>query len=173
VSSKYVLDANPFIEAKNRYYGFDICPGYWSMLAAQGRTKQICSIDRIRQELVQQNDEVKDFVEERLPPEFFKKTKDQSVIDAFQQMIQWVYSQSQFTPPAKTDFASVADGWVIAHAHVNQLTVVTHEEYAPDARKRVPMPNVCIEFGVNYVDTFAMLRDLGESFIRRTKRKKR
>ena len=26
---KYLLDSNVFIEAKNRYYAFDICPGFW------------------------------------------------------------------------------------------------------------------------------------------------
>ncbi len=25
----YLLDANVFIDAKNRYYGFDFCPGFW------------------------------------------------------------------------------------------------------------------------------------------------
>ena len=85
-------------------------------------------------------------------------------------MMNWVYSQSQFTDAAKTEFASVADGWVIAYAAVNGMVVVTHEQYAPDARRKVPMPNVCIEFDVAYVDTFAMLRDLREKFIRSTKR---
>lgn len=28
----FLLDANVFIEAKNRYYGFDICPGFWRWL---------------------------------------------------------------------------------------------------------------------------------------------
>jgi hypothetical protein len=28
VSRRYLLDANAFIEASNRYYGFDICPGF-------------------------------------------------------------------------------------------------------------------------------------------------
>ena len=43
-------------------------------------------------------------------------------------------------------------------------------EYAPDAKKKVPIPNVCIEFGVHYVNTFEMLRDLGEKFVRGSKR---
>ena len=28
----YVLDSNTFIEAKNRYYGFDIVPSFWNKL---------------------------------------------------------------------------------------------------------------------------------------------
>ena len=170
MSNKYLLDANAFIEAKDRYYGFDICPGYWSSLIAQHRANRLCSLDRIEDELDQQDDVVKEWIENSVPDTFFKKTEDQAVIDKFQEMMNWVYSQSQFTDAAKTEFASVADGWVIAYAAVNGMVVVTHEQYAPDARRKVPMPNVCIEFDVAYVDTFAMLRDLREKFIRSTKR---
>ncbi len=28
----YLLDANVFIDAKNRYYGFDIVPAFWDWL---------------------------------------------------------------------------------------------------------------------------------------------
>lgn len=172
MSSKYILDANAFIEAKDRYYGFDICPGYWSSLLHQHESKRLCSIDRIADELSQQDDIVKDWIENEVPETFFKKTEDQAVIGKFQEMVKWVYSQSQFTDAAKVEFASVADGWVIAYAAVNGLIVVTHELFAPDAKRKVPMPNVCIEFDVEYVDTFDMLRNLGEKFVRKTKRPK-
>lgn len=171
MSKQYVLDANPFIEAKNRYYGFDICPGFWTSLITQHNAKRVFSIDRIRDELAHQDDEIKDWIDGRVPDTFFKKTEDQAVVDKFQEMVQWVFSESQFTPPAKTEFASVADGWVMAYASVNDLIVVTHEEYAPDAKRKVPMPNVCVEFDIEYVNTFQMLRDLGEKFVRSTKRK--
>jgi hypothetical protein len=28
----YLLDANVFIQAKNSYYGFDICPAFWEWI---------------------------------------------------------------------------------------------------------------------------------------------
>ena len=172
MSNKFLLDANAFIEAKDRYYGFDICPGYWSSLLAQHDSKRLFSIDRIADELNEQDDVVKQWIENEVPATFFKKTEDQAVIDKFQEMVNWVYSQPQFTDAAKTEFASVADGWVIAYAAVNGLVVVTHEQFAPEAKRKVPMPNVCVEFDVEYVDTFSMLRELGERFIRSTKRRK-
>ena len=86
-------------------------------------------------------------------------------------MVTWVNSEPQFSPVAKTEFADVADGWVIAYAKANGLIVVTHEEYAPDAKKRVPIPNVCLEFDVGYVNTFDMLRELGIQFVLRTRRR--
>ncbi len=170
MSKKYLLDANAFIEAKNRYYGFDICPGFWSSLVSQHEGQRVFSIDRIQNELMVQDDEVKDWVKNQAPETFFQKTEDQDVINTFGDMVKWVYSQSQFTPAARSEFSSVADGWVIAYAKVNDLIVVTHEQYAPDVQRKVPIPNVCVEFDVNYVNTFEMLRDLGERFVRGSKR---
>jgi hypothetical protein len=60
----------------------------------------------------------------------------------------------------------------MAYAAVNGLTVVTHEEYAPAAKKRVPMPNVCLEFDIPYVNTFEMLDELGVKLILSTKRRR-
>ncbi len=171
--SKYVLDANVFIEAKNRYYGFDICPGFWSSLISLHERKHVFCIDRIRDELTVQQDDIKEWVKDRCSATFFKGTQDQAVVDSFQAMITWVYAQPQFTQAAKTEFASVPDGWLIAYAHANSAIVVTHEEFAPEVKRKVPMPNVCIEFDVPYVNTFEMLADLQVKFIRSTKRVKK
>jgi len=95
------------------------------------------------------------------------------VIDSFQEMVNWVYGEPQFTDGARAEFASVADGWLIAYAAVNGLIVVTHEEFSPDVKRRVPIPNVCEEFEVEYIDTFDMLRALGVKLIQSTKRPRR
>lgn len=171
MSERYLLDANAFIEARNRHYGFDICPGFWSSLIAQHEANRVYSIDRIANELKEQDDEVKEWVEKQAPNTFFKKTEDQAVIDKFREMMNWVYSQQQFKDEAKSEFASVADGWLLAYASVNGLIIVTHEQFAPAARRSIPIPNVCVEFEIAYVNTFEMLRALGEKFIRSTKRR--
>ena len=46
-SRPLLLDANPLIEAKNRYYAFDICPGFWTSILTQHAEKRVFSIDRI------------------------------------------------------------------------------------------------------------------------------
>jgi len=171
VSNRYLLDANPFIEAKNRYYGFDICPGFWTSIVELHEAKRVFSIDRIQTELRGQDDDLMDWAN-AAPDTLFKKTEDPEVIDTFQRMLNWVYTQDQFTDAAKAEFASVADGWVIAYAAVNGLLVVTHEEFAPDAKRKVPMPNVCLEFNVEYVNLFDMLRELKVSFVRSTKHRR-
>jgi hypothetical protein len=176
-SKRYLLDANVFIEAKNKYYRFNLCPGFWKALIAQQKNNRVFSIDKVRDELVKspsgpddEPDPLSDWAKDTVPDTFFKKTQDQAVIDAFRDMVCWVNSEAQFTPAAKAQFSSAADGWLIAFAKVNGLIVVTHEEYAGDVKKKVPIPNVCLEFDVDYVNTFEMLEDLKVKFILSTKR---
>ena len=60
----------------------------------------------------------------------------------------------------------MADGWLPAYAlaHSNHV-VVTLEELSLDAKKQVPLPNVCKQFGVPWINTFAMLRELQAMFV--------
>ena len=37
----YLLDTNIFIQAKNEYYGFDLCPGFWDWLERQNKVGQV------------------------------------------------------------------------------------------------------------------------------------
>lgn len=91
MSSRYVLDANAFIEPRNHYYSFEICPGYWSALVYQHQMKRVCSIDRIRAELVPKRrdewDDIARWIDAQVPETFFKQTADQDVIEKYQAMV--------------------------------------------------------------------------------------
>jgi Domain of unknown function (DUF4411) len=159
----YVLDANVFIEANKRYYAFDICPGYWTALLNHHTNGRICSIDRVRAELVGLGDAVSQWAQQ-LPGSFFAASSHPSVASEFSSIMAWVQAQAQYFAAAKADFARGADGWLIAYAKVQELTIVT-EEAANKARKnKVPIPNVCDAFGVKWINTFALLRTLGIAF---------
>jgi hypothetical protein len=169
-NSRFILDANIFIEAKKRYYSFTLCPGYWKALVAHHKSGRVVSIDKVHDELKDEGDELSNWASEETPETFFKLTQDIAVVSAFQEIVNWVYSETQFTEAAKAEFASVADGWIVAYAKVNGLLVVTHEEYSADAKKKVPIPNVCLEFNIKHVNTFEMLNDLKVKFVLSTKR---
>lgn len=89
----------------------------------------------------------------------FNSTEDEDVYLQYREIMNWVNDQ-QFLDYAKKDFADGADGWLIAYASVNNCIIVTHEVLNLEIQKKVPIPNVCVEFGVNYIDTFQMLRRL-------------
>ncbi|MEK7137022.1 MAG: DUF4411 family protein [Patescibacteria group bacterium] len=159
----YVLDANVFIEAARRYYAFDLAPRFWESLVRHAENGQIRSVDRVKQELERGNDELADWAKNHFR-HAFASTDDTAVIQLFGGIMTWVQAQSQFSGPAKADFASGADGWLVAYAKVNNCAIVTHEVLAPDARRKVPIPNVCQAFTVPFLDTFEMLRSLGVRF---------
>jgi hypothetical protein len=60
--------------------------------------------------------------------------------------------------------ASVADGWVLAYAKAHGYVVVTHEVFARDSKKKVPMPKVCQAFDIPFVNTFEMLKRMAVRF---------
>lgn len=78
--------------------------------------------------------------------------------------MKWSFGQNQLTTEAKSEFARCSDGWLIAYAKVKGLTVVTHEKFNAYIKRKIPIPNVCKVFNVQYIDTFNMLRKLGIKF---------
>ena len=71
---------------------------------------------------------------------------------------------SAILPPSKEDFARGADGWLVAFARVEAVTVITNEESRPDSRRYIKLPDVCNRFGVRCENTFSMLRALNIQF---------
>ena len=167
-NTKYLLDANVFIEAKRRYYSFDICPGFWECLKVYNDNDQLCSIDRVKNELTSGGDDLAEWASNTIDPAFFHSTNQADTIAEYGNMVAWVFTQSQFKQEAKDEFANVADGWLIAYAKANDLILVTHEVANPGIKRKVPMPNVCEVFDVEYMNTFEMLSVLKTSFILET-----
>ena len=159
---RYVLDTNVFITAWRDYYARDFCPGFWECLEHYAREGRLLSIDRVLKEITQP----KKLVEwtSGVSDVLFASSADQQVVQVFSEMQQWVLENDQFLPPAKDEFARVADGWTAAFAKVRGAVLITHESFEPNARKRVKLPNVCREFGIVYRNTFDMLRELGIRF---------
>jgi len=157
-SRHYVLDANVFIEAAKRYYAFDIVPSFWRMLIAHAESGRLLSIDRVKDELLRADLEAWAKGTFR---EFFASTSDQDIIAAYREVMSWSQNQVQFTDSAKAEFASVADGWLIAYALAKGCIVVTHEQFDPNIKRKVKIPNACHAFCVDYVDAFQMMRELG------------
>jgi hypothetical protein len=159
---RYLFDSNVFIEAKNRYYAFDICPGFWDwmdhIVAAQ-----VGSIIPVRDELCQGRDDLATWVNARRGRSWFLKVDDKATQQQFAQIAAYV-QKGPYKTPAKVQFLAGADPWLIAKAKVVGATVVTHEVLAPDALKRVPIPNICVAFNVPYINTFDALRSLAASF---------
>ena len=159
---QFLLDTNVLITAHHDYYAPDLCPGFWQFLQHCGNTRQLLSIDRVRDEITGPA-ELLEWVNQ-LPASFFAATVDARVSASFSEMQAWAEDNDQFSPEAKEEFARVADGWLAAYARVHNVVLVTNEAFNPDVRKKVPLPIVCHQFNIRWMNTFSMLRRLGARF---------
>ena len=152
--TRYLLDANIFIQAKNLHYGFDFCPAFWEWMIDQNGTGKIASIDKVGDELQAGEDELSDWATARgrtffLPP-------DDSVLPALTRVSAWATGQT-YEPAAIATFLQVADYWLVAHALAHDFIVVTHE-VPSDSTRKIKIPNACIGLGLTCVSPYEMLR---------------
>lgn len=162
----YLVDSNVFITAKNLYYAFDICPGFWDSLVHAYERGWLRSIDKVQQELFNwSEEELTRWIKNDLTVDFFIETSEPDVVTAFSEVMFWAQQEPQFFDSAKADFATKADGWLVAYAMVHGATIATNELANPDVRKEVKLGNACDQFGVQYENTFAMLRNLQIRFV--------
>jgi hypothetical protein len=157
----YIVDSDVFITAKDRYYAFDLCPGFWDSIIHEHEAGRLRSIDRVRQELLNwSEEELVRWIRSDLPSEFFLDTGEAEVARAFGEVMLWAQQKDQYTDAAKASFATKADGWLVAYAMVHGVKVATNERSHPDSRSEVKLGDACLRFGVKYEDTFRMLRAL-------------
>ena len=150
----YLLDANVFIEAKNRYYGFDFCPAFWDWLIARNVERQVLSIEKVGDEIEAGGNDPADWVRERGNGFFVKPTPD--VLVALGQVNDRAVAQT-CDPVAVTMFMEGADRYLVAHALAGGHEVATLETPS-GSRKRIKIPNACIALGVTCVTPFEMPR---------------
>lgn len=66
----YLLDVNVYLEAHQRRYGFELCPGFWTWLGAAHSEGKALSIDKVGDELKAGDDPLSAWAE-RQPSSFF------------------------------------------------------------------------------------------------------
>lgn len=159
---RYLLDANTYIQAKNQYYGMDICPAYWDWLGQQFERGVIASVNMVSRELRDGNDELAKWVRDR--PGHFIANDDEPTQSIFADIVQSVMG-GDYNAGNRDSFLAKADPWIIANAQTLGATIVTHEAVvAPNARK-VKIPNICQQFDVSCLNTFQFLRELKARFV--------
>jgi len=162
----FILDSDVFISAKNTYYAFSICPGFWGSLLHYHEIGIIFSIDHVHKELMagRQGDEVASWIRSSVPSDFFLSTEGSKITDAYQRIIVWALGNQQYSDAAKAKFATEADGWLVACSMVTGHEVVTNEQPSPGSKARILLPDVCNQFNVKYRNTFSLLSHLAPAY---------
>lgn len=158
----FLLDSNFFIEAYRTSYPFDVVPSFWMKVKELAEQRKIISIDKVKKELLQNKDELTDWIIDNLPEDFFKDTS--SVVPNYATLTGWVYSKSgQYSPTAISEFLDVdeADAWLVAFAMTYGNQIVTHEVSKPNSKSRVMLPDAANPFNVICIKTVDLFRALG------------
>ena len=155
----YLVDANVFIEAANKYYALEVVPGFWRWMSEAGVRGEVASVIAVRDEL-EAPPELLDWVRDDRRRSLFRDESDPAIQAAYQRVSRWVM-EGDFGAAYQSDFLAGADAWLVAAAVEYKAVVVTHENWI-DPRSgspKVKIPNVCDAFELEYVTTFQMLEE--------------
>ena len=159
---KYVLDTNVMIEAYRRYYAFDLAPKFWQKLVDHFSAGDVGSIDKIRDEILLSRDPLAAWVALNLNQ--FDSSTDPDTVAVYRGIMSWANHHPHYSPQAKADLASIADGWLVAYAKAKHCIVITMEVSSPQSVRVIKIPDICNQFSVQYLNTYDMLRQIGVRF---------
>jgi hypothetical protein len=150
------LDSNVLMEAHRRYYSFDIAPGFWSALITHSEADALRSPLNVLKEIEESKDALTKWAQGEGRILFVQAKKDEQ--QAVGQISQYVLDNYELAQAQA--FLAKADPWVVGHALVNKGIVITQERKVSSTSKKVKIPNVCEHFGIEWFDTFALLKKL-------------
>lgn len=160
---RYLIDTCVLVQASRFHYPFDIFPSFWEWLDKKNEEGLVYLPDQVIMELNVGADELYDWVKEE-EDAWSMPCSTEAVQSKFVEVSNWAMAHPQFTPPAKSEFLSVADSWIIALAMTGDFTIVTEEKSAPASKKRIIVPDVCREFGIECCTTIELFRKLNGNF---------
>lgn len=159
---RYLLDSDALISAKALYYRPSYCRGFWDWLEDCRAADAICSIDKVRDELLagDEDDHLVQWAKEKNSDGFFLSTR--GAMTTYAAVANWAQSQK---PPFKQGGlarflrADAADAWLVAFAmkHPGQYTIVTNEIGAPERRSDIKIPDAAQAMGVPTMKLFELL----------------
>lgn len=159
--ARYCLDSNVFIQAKNGPYRFDIFPVFWDWLSNQIQSGNALSSIEVYNEILEGEDELSDWIKEI--DKFGFLYPDELVQTQYAEIANYV-TENYLDQKYITSFLQKADGWIIALAKTQNLTVVTHEKKVDTQSNKIKIPNICEAFEVRYCNVYQMMRELGAVF---------
>ena len=152
----YLLDANVFMEAGRRYYGRDFCPAFWDWIIREHKRGRVFSVYAVKGEIAKGDDWLVDWSDNEAKSLFL--LEDEKATNSLREMSIWAKANRR---KGQCDDADVR---LVAYAHAHGHTVVTMENNLPGGGK-IKIPWICKAFGVEYVDSFGMLRRVKAQFV--------
>ena len=167
--SLFILDTNFFIQSHRITYPIDVAVGFWDTVIKIAGQNKIISIDKVKNEIYQNDDELTVWIENNLSSEFFKPTDTQEVLTKYTQIVKWANSKNTFyLSKALSEFLSYdnADAWLVAYSLTldEECCIITQEKSEPNRKSTIKIPEVCNDFNIRYKNIIEMFRELRERF---------
>ena len=163
----YWLDTNSLIQPHRNYYCFDRVPKFWIFLEQKSNDEVIASPTIVLGELEEgcKNKEPDALlVWARKQKGILFLEPDDLTQQIYGQIAEKVNGGNKSTPWRAEEFLQRADPWTIAYAKAFGGVVVTFETSAPSVKKKIKIPDVASDFGVDCINLFKMLDQLDATF---------
>ena len=167
----YIFDSNSFITPYN-FCPMDVFPSLWEKILELIDQKVIVSIDKVKDEIFCNEDELKRWIETNInTSSFFENTNTYEILECYQEIVTWAEENSfGYKNIAINDFLDYnrADAWLIAFALYlknKNITpsIVTYEKIS-NKKTVIKIPNVCKDFNIEVCNLIDLLRELNIKF---------
>lgn len=159
-STRYLIDSDVLISAKNLHYQPGFCEGFWAWVIEAHKAGLLFSIDKVRDELVAGDDD-DPLYEWAQKPElegFFLASEPGA--QKWKDLATWAVGGAYLTA-AIDKFLGVrsADAWLIAFAAAEgNFVIVTNEVPAPQSKRAIKLPDAAAAVGVITISLFELLQ---------------
>ncbi len=165
----YVVDTNFFIQSHRITYPLDIAKGFWEKVKSISLSGNIISIDKVKDEIYNNEDDLKNWIDTNLPLDFFKSTETPEILTQYSKIVNWANTKNSFyLPKAIAEFLDLkcADAWLCSYAlSINaDCCIITQEKSETNRKSKIKIPEVCNAFNLQYKNIIEMFRELGETF---------
>lgn len=158
----YLVDSNVLINAKNGYYSFSICPGFWEWILSTHAAGRLFSNKHVYRELKDGDDDLAHWIANILPSSFWL-ARNQGTARYLAQIAHWC-AGADYTEAARAQFLKdSADYYLVAQASQLGFGLITHE-IPSNSRKRVKIPDATKAVGVRVFSPFEVLEREGAVF---------
>ena len=131
--------------------------------------KDVISIDKVKNEIYRHKDVLFEWCEANVKDNFWQKSD--IAISEYSEIQNWAQTQN-YNQRALSEFADSenADPFILAYA-LNKLredkikiSIVTLEVSDPNIIRAVKLPDVCLNFGIRYIDNNDFFREINAIF---------
>lgn len=159
----YLIDSSCFMTASRVSNPIDIALSFWNKLAELAQNHTFYSIDKVKDEITLNDDDLSKWCVANLPDDFFISTETVEVYQKYAELVNWAQNKGikqtgvdKFIDDTKADIYFVA----FASLSPSAYTVVTEETSAINSKKEIKLPDACFAFGVRAINLMSMLREL-------------